>query len=79
MKVSHYIYKLNLSVELYIPHGSDESDVLHKISALLVQPLYPTWFRWKLSTANRLKKSSHFISHMVQMKGRMRIKNKEVH
>ncbi len=33
-------------------------------------PLYPTWFRWKLTKADaRTTKRITFISHMVQMKG----------
>ena len=36
-----------LQMNLYIPHGSDES-TLSCPDAVLHLTLYPTWFRWKL-------------------------------
>jgi len=34
--------------ELYIPHGSDESDLEKNRKRWKSTTLYPTWFRWKL-------------------------------
>ena len=36
--------------------------------AMSILPLYPTWFRWKISGISEYTTRCSFISHMVQMK-----------
>ena len=55
--------------DLYIPHGSDERNPRPRHFHLILNSLYPTWFRWKREREFILRAfESTFISHMVQMK-----------
>ena len=58
---------------LYIPHGSDESMIYLEIYYSLTS-LYPTWFRWKWGVNRSTPfRQMTFISHMVQMKVKVRL------
>ena len=68
MKVNDKFIALHVK-DLYIPHGSDERRPVNGLMTWKLSLLYiPHGSDESLSTVNRLKKSSHFISHMVQMK-----------